>query len=900
MKTHLLLLLATAMVARGEIVQDFDHDDRDERIVFRDGTALIESQGDRAGEWISADFQLPPAIASLPLDGSLRFLDLNDDGCDDLLRSDEDGYYIALWSTEVKPQLGWEKGWSQFVRQGQRRSGASEPPALAGAELRIADGDLVVARPGEPDLRISLRALIAFDMPPPRSPADALASFQVRDGFAIELVAAEPEVIDPVAFEWGADGRLWVVEMRDYPLGVDGQGKVGGVVKFLEDQDGDGRYEKSTVFLDGLAYPSGVMPWRDGVLISAAPEILFAADGDGDGRADRREVVLTGFNPGNQQHRVNGFEWGLDGWIYLANGDSGGKVRSIKTNEEVEISGRDLRFRPDSGEIETVSSQSQFGRRRDDFGNWFGNNNPTWLWQVRLPERYLRRNPELAVRSPKHLLANYEEATRVFPTSVAPERPNQPWSLNHVTSACSPCPYRAELFGEAFASSVFISEPVHNVVHREVLIPDGAGFRSRRAAGEELSEFLSSSDSWFRPTTLKTGPDGALYIADFYRFVIEHPEWISPEMQARLDLRAGEDRGRIYRVIPAGSRLREIPGLGTLDAVALARAIDSPNGWQRDTVQRLLFETGITEEAAAMLEEALSPTRAPQVRAQALATLGQSHRLTAQRVIRALADPHPGVRIQALRQAESLADTPDGASPLLTAVAAAADDSSPAVRLQAAFSLGAFPPPSSEPALAKLIARDGQDEWIRAAVMSSLIPGSEMFAALDRHTKLAPASVDATLVASSSDRAKVIARYAAVATLDPDAGRGHQHFLTLCASCHRLGGDGVSLGPDLDMVRGKPTDWLLAAILDPGAAVEARFAAWTVTLASGDSLVGIITAETSNSLTLRLPGGQDFPVLRGEIATLNPAGTTLMPAGFEGALDPQAMADLIAWIRREG
>ncbi len=349
------------------------------------------------------------------------------------------------------------------------------------------------------------------------------------------------------------------------------------------------------------------MPWRDGILISTAPDILYVTDTDSDGRADQQEVILSGFVPGNQQHRVNGFEWGLDGWIYAANGDSGGTVHSPKSGQRVGISGRDLRFRPDTGEVEAVSSQSQFGRRRDDFGNWFGNNNPTWLWHVGLPEHYLRRNPKLAIKSPKRLLANYQGATRVFPTSIAQERPNQPWSLNHVTSACSPCPYRDTLFGVGFDTSVFISEPVHNVVHREVLITDGAGFRSERADGEESTEFLASSDPWFRPTSLRTGPDGALYIADFYRFVIEHPEWISPEMQARLDLRAGQDRGRIYRVSPVAAGRRKIPDLTQLDSPGLARALDSPSGWQRDCVQRLLHEGGLDDDADRVLTSFLAP-----------------------------------------------------------------------------------------------------------------------------------------------------------------------------------------------------------------------------------------------------------------------------------------------------
>ncbi|MFM7102575.1 MAG: PVC-type heme-binding CxxCH protein, partial [Verrucomicrobiota bacterium] len=361
---------------------------------------------------------------------------------------------------------------------GRRAGAAGEPPPLAGSAVTLEDGQVVIrhpAREGRPERveRVAAREWIDFRMPPPRSPEAALASFRVRPGFRVELAAAEPVVVDPVAFDWGPDGRLWVVEMRDYPLGMDGRGRPGGMVRVLADDDGDGRYERATPFLEDVPFPTSVMAWGKGVLVAAAPDLLYAEDTDGDGRADWRRVLFTGFHPGNQQHRFNGFEWGLDGWVYAANGDSGGTVRSVATGRSVSISGRDLRFRPDTGELEAVSAQTQFGRRRDDWGNWFGNNNPAWLWHVTVPEHYLRRNPQLAVRRVTRMLANYPDSTRVFPASPAQVRPNQPWSLNHVTSGCSPTPYRDDLFGADFSASVFISEPVHNVVHREVLEPDG-------------------------------------------------------------------------------------------------------------------------------------------------------------------------------------------------------------------------------------------------------------------------------------------------------------------------------------------------------------------------------------------------------------------------------------------
>lgn len=884
------------------LLHDFDHDGTKEKLISRAGASEIQQMDATRKTWVKADYTLPEGVWLVDAagnDAGLRFVDLNGDGFDDLLFSNPQRFAIYLWSKEVRLDLGWARGWSQFVRAGPRTGAASEPPSVVGAEVRIENGQLIITRPagtGKPASieRRSAKELIAFDMPPPKSPAEALASFRVRPGFRVELVAAEPVVLDPISFEWGADARLWVVEMRDYPLGLDGKGQAGGVVKILEDTDGDGRYEKAIPFLENIAFPSSVMPWRKGALIAAAPDLFYAADTDGDGRADFKKVLFTGFTPGNQQHRFNGFEWGLDGWVYAANGDSGGKVKSLATGKTISISGRDIRFRPDTGEIETVSAQTQFGRRRDDWGNWFGNNNPTWLWHVTLPEHYLRRNPQLAVKRVLHVLANYEDSTRVFPASAAMVRPNQPWSLNHVTSGCSPCPYRDDLFGPEFATSVFASEPVHNVVHREVLVRDGAGFTSHRAAGEEQSEFLASTDNWFRPITTKTGPDGALYVADMYRFVLEHPEWISPEMQARLDLRAGEDKGRIYRVVPEGKPRRLIPNLAAKDTGDLVAAMDSANGWQRDTAMRLLFERA-DRSASESLSQLLSLTHAPQVRMQALATLGMLGALAPDKVVAALADPHPAVRCEALRQSEALAGQSEA---LFTAIAALALDSDAAVRLQAAFSLGAWPPGKIEPVLRQLAAREDADELLRIAIMSSLRPDSALFTQLKTDAPIPkPAAASVALTLSSSDRAQVIASYAGVEKLTGDAGRGQQQFRTLCVPCHRLRGEGNEVGADLGMVGTKPVDWLVTAILDPNQAVEARYRAWSITLKSGDVLDGIISAETANNLVLRVAGGVEHAVLRSDIAAMSPSKQSLMPTGFESALKPQDMADLLRWLR---
>jgi putative membrane-bound dehydrogenase-like protein len=626
------------------------------------------------------------------------------------------------------------------------------------------------------------------------------------------------------------------------------------------------------------------MPWRDGVLISSSPNILFAKEEGG--QAMERRVLFTGFREGNQQHRLNGFEMGLDGWIYGANGDSGGTVNGVS------ISGRDFRFRPDTGEFEAESGSTQYGRHRDDWGNWFGNNNSAWLWNYTIDEHYLRRNPRLAVKTTKQVLANYADSTRVFPVSELPIRFNDPQALGHVTSGCSALPYRDALFGPDFARSIFTCEPVHNAIHREVLAPDGATFISHRAEDEQEREFVASKDAWFRPVYLKTGPDGALYVADFYRFVLEHPEWIAPETLNRLDVRAGADKGRIYRIYPTDAKLRPVPNLAKMDSAALVAALDSANGWQRDTAQRLLYERN-SQDAVPALRKLVTSAADAKVRVQALATLDVLHSIDADIVRAALRDPHPEVRAHAIRVSEALANqTNDVLSALLTEL----DDADFVVRRQLALTLGAFHDERAAAALTKLADREGENPQMRLAILSSLAPQSPLFARLN----VANAITIPKIVLpkpTTPDRAKVVASYARVAELKGAPAHGHELFLQQCSICHHLKNEGQQVGPDLGMVGDKPVDWLLTAIFDPSAAVEARYFMHVLKLKNGTEVSGIISAETANNVVLKLPGGTELPVLRADIVNDLATTKSLMPEGLETVLKPQDVADVISYLR---
>jgi len=716
---------------RGVRLRDADNDNVCELLVGNESQNAGFGWSVAEKSWKLLPYALPSGSAIVDgtgRDHGLRFVDLNGDGFDDVVFSSPTRFSVNLFVPVEKRNVDWKLGWTLEFRAGQR-GGPDEIPMIArgGAEPNngawFHSGTMWVQNedtaklPGKVQ-RLTFDQLLSESGPPPKSPAQSLAAMRVKPGFKVELVAAEPLVKDPVAFDWSADGKLWVVEMGDYPLGVDGKGTPGGIVRFLEDTDGDGSYDKSTMFLEGVNFPTGLMPWGKGVLISAAPDILYAEDTDADGKADVRKTLFTGFAEGNQQHRVNGFDYGLDNWIYGANGDGGGVVKSLATGKSFDISGRDFRFRPQDSAFQTQAGRTQHGRHRDDWGNWFGGNNSTWGWHYFLPEQYLARNPHLAVKAVRQELANYPDNKRVFPISPAMRRFNWPDAVNTLTSGCGVAAYRDNLFGVEFATSLFICEPMNNLVHREVLRPDGVTFTSTRAADEATSEFLASADNWFRPVFLKTGPDGALYIADMYRLVLEHPEWIPKEVAKRTDLRAGQDKGRIYRVFPETSKTRKPLQLDRLDAANLVAALDSPNGWQRDTAQRLLVERQ-AKTAAPRIEVLAEENPNPKVRVQALGTLDGLKSLRPEFLVRALADAHPAVREHAVRVSEPLLA---GSSALAAAVLKLADDPEIRVRYQLAFSLGEWSDPRAGQTLVKIAMRDIDNGQMQTAVMSSAMP----------------------------------------------------------------------------------------------------------------------------------------------------------------------------------
>jgi putative membrane-bound dehydrogenase-like protein len=549
----------------------------------------------------------------------------------------------------------------------------------------------------------------------PLSPQQSLAGLRPKKGFAVDLVAAEPLVASPVAIDFGPDGRLWVAEMYDYPSGLDGKFKPGGRVRVLEDTDGDGIFDKSTVFLDNIPFPTGITVWRKGVLVCAAPDILYAEDTDGDGKADVVKKLYSGFGADNYQARVNSLQYGLDGWVYGSCGLFGGKITSYLTGKTLNLGDRDFRIKPDTGEIEPATGRTQQGRVRNDWDDWFGCDNSEVCRHYVLADHYLRRNPHVAFADTAVHVADYPDWNRVYPvTQLQLFKLSGP--AGRLTSACGIGVYRDDLLGREYQGDVFTCEPVNLVVTRLKLTPRGSTFSGRRADDEQQSEFLASTDGWFRPVQVRTGPDGALWVVDMYRYVIEHPRWIPPEDLRNLDVRAGHDRGRIYRVRPADGKLRTVPRLDRLDTAGLVAALDTPNGTVRDLATQMLLWRGDNSAVPALEKTALRAER-PEARLHALCALDGLGKLTADLVLKALGDRHAGVRRQAVRLSGQLVA---GKPELGAALSKLTEDADAQVRLQAAYSLGAWRDPQTGQALAALALKHEDDRHLVAAVMSSV------------------------------------------------------------------------------------------------------------------------------------------------------------------------------------
>ena len=454
---------------------------------------------------------------------------------------------------------------------------------------------------------------------PSKSIAEAIQSFKLEHGFSLELVAAEPDVVDPIDAAFDERGRMYVVEMNDYPFLPDQRAQkyrdqrseTWGRIRLLTDTDGDGRMDKSVVFADKLRWPQSVCCSRGGVFVISAPNLYYMKDANDDGIADVKEIVCSGFNTTNVQALSNGLEWGRDNAIYFSSGIAGGELKVPAKGNDPETKftpgRRDLRLDPKTRKLTMVAGGQQFGHTIDDWGDRFICSNSSHIVHVTWPLNYLERNPLLVVPDMTRSIAKEGPAAVVFRASSAepwrlvrtarraadPEMrkrlpPNELVPIGFFTSATGITVYRGGAYPPEFQGNVFIGDCGGNLVHRKSLSPDGISYVAARA--DQNVEFLTSTDNWFRPVNFVNAPDGTLYVLDMYRETIEHPASIPDDIKELVDLESGYDKGRIWRLVPPGFRTTPPPILEGAPTADLVASLRSPHGWIRDTAQRLIVE----------------------------------------------------------------------------------------------------------------------------------------------------------------------------------------------------------------------------------------------------------------------------------------------------------------------
>ncbi len=960
----------------------------------------------------------------------------------------------------------------------------------------------------------------AKDLPryPAVEPKDAIATWQVKKGFKLELAAQEPQVRSPIAVSFDERGRMFVCEMIDYSEMRDVTPHLGRV-SMLEDKDGDGHYETSTVFAEDLAWPTGIICANGGIYVIATPDIIFFKDTKGRGKADVREVVFTGFGTGlkilNVQGLANCPQWGQDNRIHIqCGGGNRGKVKCLKRPDlpEIEIGGRDLWFDPRTYDFGLEAGGGQFGMSFDNFGRKFVCSNSDHLQFFVYDDRYAGRNPYFDMPPSRQSIAADGGAAEVFRLS-----PDEPWRImrtrwriagvvkggvegggrvsGYFTGATGTTVYRGDAYGDDFVNNTFSGDAGGQLVHRKKIYQDGVSLIGKRPEDEQNFEFAASKDTWVRVVNFSNAPDGCLYVMDMYREVIEHPWSIPDEIKKHVDLNNGNDRGRIYRITPDKSewKRRASVDLSKASTEELVKTLEHPNGWHRDTAHRLLYERN-DKAAVPMLEKMVNESSNPLAKLHALGALNGVGALSEAVVIKALKDKDEHVNERGVLLAEKLNREGGLQKTLLTHISDIAANDSQRLRFQIAMTLGNEKSKEALAILNRLGQRSIGEEWIIDAIASgipehsiALFEAKRNNAALGNKDEIAELALYARVVAASSDsggidivlnsiahdpnpiivrafaeglkragttiakvdtekklaavfvkagdivrdgkaaeaarleainlvsldtrklavpallvcleksqpesvqsaavtalgqfsdnevmssfitqwpglqkkarsatisvmlarpesatallhaieaksiasgelsasdvqalfkhkdeavatladkilaelkppsRASVIAKFQAAMTTKGDFARGQIVFTQRCMACHKANNLGVQVGPDLITVKTKGRDGIFTAILDPNKEVAPQFIAYTVNTKDGQTLAGIITNDTANSMTLKMMGGFEMNIPRANIKGSSAAGISLMPEGMEAGMSVQDMADLLDFIEK--
>jgi putative membrane-bound dehydrogenase-like protein len=949
----------------------------------------------------------------------------------------------------------------------------------------------------------------------PVEPRDAVATWKVKPGFKLQLAAHEPQVRDPIAITFDENGRMFVCEMIDYSERRDANPHLGRV-SMLEDKDGDGIYETSTVFADNLPLPTGLI-WANGSLfVAATPDIWRFEDKNGDGHADVREKVYTGFGTGlkaiNVQAMLNSFVWGQDNRIHVQGGLGNRGVISSPKRPDLpaeELASRDFWFDPRTYAFGFEAGGAQYGMSFDNYGRKFACSNSDHLQFFAYDEHYAARNPFFTPPPARQSIAADGGAAEVFRLS-----PDEPWRIvrtrwrisgvvkgmiegggrvsGYFTGATGTTVFRGDAYGDDFVNNTFTGDAGGQLIHRKKIYPDGVSLIGRRPDDEQGYEFAASKDSWVRVVNFANAPDGTLYVCDMYREVIEHPWAIPEEIKQHLDLNSGNNRGRLYRLVPDNAtwQRRARVALGSATTAELVATLAHPNGWHRDTAARLLYERQ-DASAVPLLVQFFRDAKSPLAQHHALGVLDGLGALTAEPVLLALASPDARLREHAILYAEKLISHAPPSPALIAKLTTLVSDADARVRFQLAFTLPASP--ALAPAFLQLALRDHAEPWIAAALLTAppatlnatllpaftrdlataqaaapfvaklieiraafssptdrtaliawiaqpgthplwlralgdglrrsgttiadadsgqkfaavfshaatvaadskapvaarlealalldVAPSAEarapLFACLDggqppeiqtaaikvlaqhhqpavttalldhwrdftppvrapalaallaredratallaaisagaikpadlpaaqvqslahhKNPKIAAAARTALASVIPLSRAEVTTTFQPSLALPGDAARGHAVYQSRCFICHRVGNEGMAVGPDLITVKTKGREALLTAILEPHKEVAPQYIAYDIATKDGNAYTGIIARDDATGLTLKIMGGAEITLARANIRGSSSAGKSLMPEGLEAGLTTHDMADLLTFI----
>ena len=553
---------------------------------------------------------------------------------------------------------------------------------------------------------------IPIDRVPPSpvlSPMEALRAFKIQPGFRIELVASEPLIHDPIAMAFGPDGRIWVVEMSGYMPNVDGthEDRPLGKVVVLESSKNDGRLDTRVVFADHLVLPRAVALVRDGVLIGEPPHLWFYPIVDGDKAGPRVEVAKDFGNNYNPQGTANGLMWGLDNWIY----DASHTARLRNTD------GDWLRG--------STTLKGEWGIAQDDYGRIIYNSNSDQFRIDLVPAEYIQRNPNYRHALGLNVDPIHDET--VWPIHMTTGvnrgyaknilRPDG--TLAKTTAACGPIVYRGDNFPNEYRGNAFVCEPAGNLIIRDILGETNGVMTGREAYPHE--DFLASTDERFRPVSLYNGPDGALYVVDFHRGVLEHRLSVTTYLRRQIKARHLEQPlglGRIYRIVYDDSHPVRAT-LANLDSAQLVGKLGSPNGWVQDTAQRLLVERANPQVIPALKRQAIYATD-PVTQIHSAWTLDGMGQVDKDTLFNLMANPHPKVRAAAIRISEEFLRGAEAEEFWRRLLAMAEGDLAPDVQLQLAFTFGQTTRPEGERGLWIVAQHSAARPLVREAILSGL------------------------------------------------------------------------------------------------------------------------------------------------------------------------------------